>query len=486
MGIVIFTISMSLLINHIKTMKRQTVLGEMQDLHDQLTTVCKMGLGHRKTFYLVLPDTVRAVYVANRSYDLPPDKVSVYISNKETAVGNHTCIQFFDENIPICQYIGCYARLTYMGSPSLKSNLQVFLAQLKGEYPVYEYTVKIEKADEYFLNVKGEMGIEESKSTITTTSGITPTTSIESGYLDLLNEVVGFAEGTNGGKEGAIYYVVNTNDNGPGSLRYGAEMDGPLWIVFDIDGTINLESDISVKSDKTIDGRGREIIITGHGLSIGNEDEQVSNVIIENIILKDGTGDEAEDGIRIKYSVSDVWIDHCSLSNYPDGLIDVTRKSTDVTISWSKFSNHQKTMLLSDEDNELRVTVHHNYFQETTGRNPKLDGGKAHAYNNYLERWGNYGMGSSNYGQLYSESNIFEAGADKDAFEIDFEDQDRGYIKSVNNIAENGANLFQHEPDNVFNPNDYYSVQVEPADQALKEKLIRDAGWRDVEFPNLP
>lgn len=161
MGIVIFTISASLLINHIRTMKRQTVLGQVQSFHDELTTICKMGLGHRKKYYLVLPDTVRAVYVANKSYDAPPDKVSVYISGKVSAVGNHTCIQFFDENVPICQYIGCKTRLTYIGSPSLKSNLQVFVAQLKGEYPVYEYTLQIEKAGEYFLDVDAEEGIED-------------------------------------------------------------------------------------------------------------------------------------------------------------------------------------------------------------------------------------------------------------------------------------------------------------------------------------
>jgi pectate lyase len=496
MGIIIFTISISLLINHIKTMKRQTVLGELQDLHDQLTTVCKMGLGHKKTFYLVLPDTVRAVYVANRSYEPPPDRVSVYISDKVSAVGNHTCIQFFDDNIPICQYIGCDTQLTYMGSPSLKSSLQVLLAQLKGEYPVYEYTVEIEKADEYFLNVKGDMGIKEGKSTTTTTSGTTPTTTTaESGYLDLLNEVVGFGERTTGGEMGDIYYVINTNDDGPGSLRYGSEMDGPLWIVFNLpggEGIIETDDRIDIKSDKTIDGRGQRVVIRGRGFEIGESDEHISNVIIENIIFENGLPN-GKDAITIRMGAENIWIDHCSFSNFDDGLIDVIQESTDITISWSKFSNHDKVIILGrheEPDNQnVKVTLHHNYFTNTRQRNPKVSWGKVHAYNNYIERWEVYGMGSSSYGQLYSQANIFEAGSDKDAFRFDFhafDDQEAGYIKSVDDLFQNGAELKENVPENVFNPNDYYSFRVEPADQALKDKIVSGAGWRNVDYPNLP
>ncbi len=157
-GLTLFFVSVNLIIRQIRTNQKQTVLGKMQNFHGQLVTACKMGLGHKKNYELTLPDTVRAVYVGNETYESPPDKVSVMVSNRDKAVGNHTCIQFFDDNLPICQYIGCYASMTYMGSPSLKSNLQTLISRIKGEYPVYEYTVEIEKSDEYFLDVTGGLG----------------------------------------------------------------------------------------------------------------------------------------------------------------------------------------------------------------------------------------------------------------------------------------------------------------------------------------
>ncbi|CAL5360940.1 unnamed protein product [Camellia sinensis] len=38
-------------------------------------------------------------------------------------------------------------------------------------------------------------------------------------------------------------------------------------------------------------------------------------------------------GIQIKPKSKHIWIDHCSLCDYDDGLIDITRESTDITIS---------------------------------------------------------------------------------------------------------------------------------------------------------
>ena len=159
-GITLFAIGISLITRQIRTAQRQTILEEMQDFHNQLVSVCNMGLGNKKSYNLALPDNVRAVYVAKNDHELPPDKVSEMITNQNTDVGNYICIQFFDDNLPICQDVGCDVDLTYMGSPSMKSTLQTLIAQLKGNYPIYEYTVEMEKSDEYFINAIAEMGIK--------------------------------------------------------------------------------------------------------------------------------------------------------------------------------------------------------------------------------------------------------------------------------------------------------------------------------------
>lgn len=117
-------------------------------------------------------------------------------------------------------------------------------------------------------------------------------------------------------------------DDGPGSLREGCRKKEPLWIVFEVSGTIALSSFLSVSSYKTIDGRGQKIKLSGKGLRL----KECEHVIICNLEFEGGRGPDA-DAIQIKPNSKHIWIDHFSLSNYDDGLIDITRESTDITVS---------------------------------------------------------------------------------------------------------------------------------------------------------
>lgn len=115
-----------------------------------------------------------------------------------------------------------------------------------------------------------------------------------------------------------------------------------------------------------------------------------------------------------------LWVDHCSFSDganndhlYPpvpgwnfggnaqlpeqkiqhhDGLVDVTKLSHYVTLSYNHMHDHDKTNLLGGGDTAsttaenplvLGVTFHHNYWQNTKQRQPRVRFGKVHVYNNY-------------------------------------------------------------------------------------------------------
>ena len=147
---------------------------------------------------------------------------------------------------------------------------------------------------------------------------------------------------------------VDTTNPTPGTLRYGVTRTEPLWIMFAESMTIELQGELMVSSFKTIDGRGAEVHILGSQITI----EEVSNVIVHGIhvhdILPSGPrhvlqgpevitlrGASDGDAFHIKRS-SNVWIDHCSLSKATDGLIDVTKNSTNVTVSNCYFENHNK------------------------------------------------------------------------------------------------------------------------------------------------
>lgn len=122
-------------------------------------------------------------------------------------------------------------------------------------------------------------------------------------------------------------------DDGPGSLREGCRRREPLWIVFEVSGTIHLSSYLNVSSYKTIDGRGQRVKLTGKGLRL----KECEHIIICNLEFEGGRGHDV-DGIQIKPNSRHIWIDRCSLRDYDDGLIDITRQSTDITVSrWFSF-----------------------------------------------------------------------------------------------------------------------------------------------------
>ncbi|KAI0488935.1 hypothetical protein KFK09_028774 [Dendrobium nobile] len=195
----------------------------------------------------------------------------------------------------------------------------------------------------------------------------------------------GFGATAIGGKYGPIYTVTDPSDNPlnptPGTLRYAAIQNNPLWIIFSRDMSIKLKNELIMNSYKTIDGRGVKVDIGNGGPCITIQD--VSHVIVHGITIHGCTKGKAgivrsspmhaghrqgSDGDAITiWSSTDVWIDHCNLSSCFDGLVDVTHGSTRVTISNNLFADHDKVMLFGHvdgfaPDKAMKVTVAFNRF----------------------------------------------------------------------------------------------------------------------------
>ncbi|XP_044974078.1 pectate lyase 4-like [Hordeum vulgare subsp. vulgare] len=205
-------------------------------------------------------------------------------------------------------------------------------------------------------------------------------------------------------------------DDGPGSLRDGCRRQEPLWIVFDVSGTIRLASGLRVSSHKTVDGRGRRVTLSGKGLLL----RECEHVILCNLEVEGGRGHDA-DAVQIKPGSRHVWVDRCSLRDFADGLLDVTCGSTDVTVSRCRFSAHDKAVLIGASsghvgDRRIRVTIHHCLFDGTRQRQPRVRFGRVHLYNNYTRGWGIYAVCASVESQIVSQCNIYEAGEKKKVF----------------------------------------------------------------------
>ncbi|MDQ2584143.1 MULTISPECIES: pectate lyase family protein [Saccharothrix] len=174
-----------------------------------------------------------------------------------------------------------------------------------------------------------------------------------------------------------------------------------------VNGTITLSAMTKVASNKTIIGVGSGATIAGHGLNIS----KVSNVIVRNLNFRDWK----DDGIQVETSTR-VWVDHNTLRNGYDGAIDIKRGSDCVTVSWNKISSHDKTMLLGHSDDnasqdrgKLRVSYHHNWFDGTNQRHPRVRfGNPVHVYNNYYGGVTSYGVASTLEAGVLVEGNYFE------------------------------------------------------------------------------
>ncbi|WP_176221713.1 right-handed parallel beta-helix repeat-containing protein [Fibrobacter sp. UWB13] len=270
-----------------------------------------------------------------------------------------------------------------------------------------------------------------------------------------------------------------------GSFRECAEKDTPVWILFEKDGTYNLRSPLRIKSDKTVDGRGRDIRITGMGV-LTNES---SNLIFENltftapaITAHDTTSRRA---LSIHNRTHHVWVDHCTFEEYPLILVDVKRGSNAVTLSWNRFENAQSGILFGLEpdlfvDSAQTLTLHHNYFSNLELRGVLARRGKIHAYNNFIYGVGDAGMECSDYAACYIEGNVYNNDVPVRGYRLKNEDgapdeSTVGFVYMDSNTFGRGGEELAGDAQG-YKPD--YKVSVDEAGAELAVRVKNEAGPR--------
>ncbi|KAK8710264.1 hypothetical protein V6N13_145598 [Hibiscus sabdariffa] len=253
---------------------------------------------------------------------------------------------------------------------------------------------------------------------------------------------IGFGKNAMGGKNGRIYVVTDSGNDDPvnprpGTLRHAVIQDEPLWIIFKRDMVIRLKEELVMNSFKTIDGRGVNVHISGgpcitihyasniivHGINIHDCKSGPSAIIRDSPEHAGHWRSSDGDGIVV-FNSKHVWIDHCSLSNCQDGLIDVIHGSTAVTISNNYMTHHDKVMLLGHndaytQDKNMQVTVAFNHFGEgLVQRMPRCRHGYFHVVNNDYTHWEMYAIGGSANPTINSQGNRFLAPNDRSKKEV--------------------------------------------------------------------
>ncbi|MEU2539914.1 pectinesterase family protein [Streptomyces iakyrus] len=268
--------------------------------------------------------------------------------------------------------------------------------------------------------------------------------------------------GTYGGRGGKTVTVKTLAD-----LEKYATAAEPYVIV--VAGTITMNpvgKEIKVKSDKTIVGQGTAGHIVGGGFFLG---QGVHNVIIRNLTIRDAyqgiwnDKDHDFDAIQMD-GAHHVWIDHNDLRHMADGLIDVRKDSTNVTVSWNKLSDNNKTFGIGWTENvKTDITIHHNWLRETEQRNPSTDNAAhAHLYNNFLEdapgtaiksAYGNYSRGGT---KMVLENSLFQ-GVNNPVIK----DSGAAVVQRGNSFS--GTSGRNESGGTAFDPKTYYPYSLDKA-----------------------
>ncbi len=179
-------------------------------------------------------------------------------------------------------------------------------------------------------------------------------------------------------------------------------------------GDIVIENDLNPNSSITFEGIGNDAVADGWGIRIKN----AANVEIRNIGTMNTNSDEG-DNIGLQQNNEYIWVHHCDFfygnaggdsdQAKGDGALDCKR-STYVTFSYNHFWDSGKCNLLglSEESTEgLFITYHHNWYDHSDSRHPRVRYYSAHVYNNYYDGNAKYGVGATNGSSVFVEANYF-------------------------------------------------------------------------------
>ncbi|MCR4944844.1 MAG: pectate lyase [Clostridium sp.] len=248
-------------------------------------------------------------------------------------------------------------------------------------------------------------------------------------------------------------------DKTPLIIRMEGEIKGA-----DISG-LNSSGYVQIKGcyNLTFEGVGEDATINGWGLLI----RDAHNVEVRNL----GVMLFPDDGISLDSNNENIWIHNNDIfygkpgsdkdQVKGDGSTDVKAKSDYVTVSYNHYYDSGKCSLCGMSDTEdFHVTYHHNWFDHSDSRHPRIRVGTVHIYNNYFDGNAKYGVGVTKGSSAFVESNFYRnckypmlsSMQGTDIYEIakgTFSGEAGGMIKAYNNHIEGAKRLVYAQQDST-------------------------------------
>jgi hypothetical protein len=218
----------------------------------------------------------------------------------------------------------------------------------------------------------------------------------------------GFGATTPGGRGGAVLFVTNLDDSGPGSLRAAIAAKGPRTILFRVGGLIDLRSSLVVREPfLTLAGEsapGGGVCLRGQSFVVA-----ASDVIVRHLRARLGDLNRIEgDAVSITAPARRVILDHVSASWSVDETLSPSGDIADVTVQWSLIAESLYRSVHSKGPHGYGtlaratggLSLHHNIWAHHNGRNPRLGDNYAEGdapvidvRHNLIYNWGSYCTG---------------------------------------------------------------------------------------------
>jgi pectate lyase len=256
-------------------------------------------------------------------------------------------------------------------------------------------------------------------------------------------------------------------------------------------GDITIENAQNTASYLTLEGIGSDAVVNGMGIRL----KSATNIEVRNL----GTmncNSTAGDNIGLQQDNDHIWVHNCDLyygnagsdadQIKGDGALD-NKGSTYITFSYNHFWDSGKASLLGLSEGGpagLYITYHHNWFDHSDSRHPRVRFYSTHVYNNYYDGNAKYGIGSTLGSSVFVENNVFrnckypmltsKQGTDifYDATGT-FSGEAGGTIKAFNNVM---SGQTRYVPYNATTyPGEFDAIEATTRDQlinsAIKSKL---------------
>ena len=161
----------------------------------------------------------------------------------------------------------------------------------------------------------------------------------------------------------------------------------------------------------TIEGVGNDAVVHGFGFLIRN----LTDLELRNFAIMDCL----DDCVSMDTGNSHIWVHNLDLfygqagsdadQKKGDGTVDLKGDSKYITISYNHFWDSGKSSLcgMKSESGPNYITYHHNWFDHSDSRHPRIRTMSVHVYNNYFDGCAKYGIGTTYGSSCFVDRNYF-------------------------------------------------------------------------------